>query len=126
MYPRSGVVRAAGTLELAVYRVVAAAGPQGVTAAEVGAELDPSPAHTTAVTTLRRLLLRGVLAHHRVGRMVRYTTTAGSGAVTATATARRLHHLFAAAPDPDRVLAAFVTGLPAGDTEVPPVARTPG
>ena len=94
--------RAAGALELAVYRVVVAAGPWGVTAAEVAAGIDPVPAHTTAVTTLRRLHCRGVLGQRRDGRKVRYTTTADSGAVAATATAGRMHRLLAAAPDRGR------------------------
>ncbi len=112
MYARSGVPRAAGTLELAVYRVVVAAGAWGVNAAEVAAGIDPSPAHSTAVTTLRRLQCRGVLAQRRDGRAVRYTTTADSGAVTATGTAGRMHHLLAGAPDRARVLAEFVAGPP--------------
>jgi len=118
MDQRSGVPRAPGALELAVYRVVVAAGPRGVTAAEVAVGIDPSPVRGTVVTTFRRLQSRGVLVHHRDGRSVRYTTTADSGAVTATATARRMRHLLDGAPDRARVLAEFVAGLPPDEVDM--------
>jgi len=118
MHTRSGAPRAPGVLELAVYRAVAAAGPRGATAAEVRAEIHPSPAHSTVVTTLRRLLTRGVLAHHTVGRTAFYVSIGHSSAVTATATATRMHRVLAAAPDPDRALAEFVAGLPPAEAKV--------
>jgi len=113
--PRSAAPRAPGGLELAVHAVVAAAGAHGVTGGEVAAATVPAVSHSTAVTTLRRLESRGLLGRRRVGRMIRYTTDADSAAVTATATAHRLHRLLAAAPDRARTLAAFITGLAPGD-----------
>lgn len=99
MPARSAAPRPPGALELAVHTVVAAAGARGLTVAGVAAAVVPAVSYSTAVTTLRRLESRGVLGRRRVGRTIQYTTAADSAAVTATATAHRLHRQLAAAPD---------------------------
>ncbi len=109
------VRRSPGGLEQAVYDAVAGTGTDGATAAEVIAAVDPALAYTTVVTTLTRLSTRGVLAHARAGRTVRYSVVGDSGTVVATSTARRMHRLLASAPDREGALAQFVAGLSPDD-----------
>jgi len=108
---RPGGRRTAGRLEQDVYQAVRSAGSGGATAAAVIATVDPALAYTTVVTTLSRLLDRGVLSRERVGRAAVYLVAGDSGAVVATSTARRMHRLLAAAPDRSGALAHFVAGL---------------
>ncbi len=115
MAARSAAPRPPGRLELAVHAAAAAAGGRGVSAGEVAAAVAPWLSYSTATTTLRRLVARGLLVRRRVGPMIRYTAAADSAAVTATATARRMRHLLDAAPDRDRALTAFIAGLPPDD-----------
>ena len=107
--------RSPGQLERDVYAALLAAGPRGATAADVIASVDPSLAYTTVVTTLARLVQRGVLARRREGRAAVFTTVGEPGAVLASSTARRMNRLLAATPDRPGVLAQFVAGLSAED-----------
>jgi predicted transcriptional regulator len=107
--------RSPGELEQAVYAAVSAGGEQGVTAAQVIADVDRSLAYTTVVTTLGRLVTRGVLSHRRAGRTVHYAVVGDSGTVVATSTARRMHRLLESAPDRDGALVQFVAGLSPDD-----------
>lgn len=107
--------RPPGQLERAVYEAVSAGGADGVTAAEVIARVDSALAYTTVVTTLGRLVTRGVLSHRRAGRTVSYAVVGDSGAVLASATARRMHRLLESAPDRDGALVQFVAGLSPDD-----------
>jgi len=103
--------RSPGQLEMDVYAALVEAGPDGATAAGVIASVDPSLAYTTVVTTLTRLVERGVLSRRRVGRAAVFTNLGESGAVVATSTARRMHRLLASTADRPGVLAQFVAGL---------------
>lgn len=107
--------RSPGRLEHDVHAALLSAGPDGATAADVIATVDPTLAYTTVVTTLARLVERGVLARRRVGRAAVFTTVGEPGAVVATSTARRMNRLLAAAPDRPGALAQFVAGLSAED-----------
>ncbi len=98
-----------------MFDVVAAGLDDGVTAADVAAVLDPTPAHTTVVSTLARLLSRRVVARHRIGRTMHYTAVGDSGVVVATSTAQRMLRVLAAAPDRSGALAQFVAELSSDD-----------
>jgi len=113
MAGRSAVPLPPEALKWAVHAVVATAGADGVTAADVVAAVVPTPSYTATVRTLQRLQCRGLLAGRRVERTNRYTTD--SAADSAAATARRMHRLLAAAADRDRVLTEFLTGLTPAD-----------
>ena len=103
--------RSPGRLESEVHAAVAEAGAGGTTVADVIARVDPALAYTTVATTLTRLVDRGVVRRTRTGRSTSWVAVADPGAVPASATARRMHNLLAAAPDRSGALAQFVAGL---------------
>lgn len=107
--------RPPGRLESEVHAAIAAVGEHGATVADITAAVDPALAYTTVVTTLTRLVQRGVLTRRRAGRSVRFTVAGDAGAVAATATARRMHRLLAASGNRSGALARFVADLDPSD-----------
>lgn len=103
--------RPPGRLEQELYGVVASAGPDGASVQQVIDLLDPSLAYTTVMTTLNRLVERGVLARRRAGRQVVFTATGDPDAVRTTSAVARMNRLLATAPDRSKVLAEFVAHL---------------
>ena len=102
----AGNRRAAGELAGEVLGILQMAG-QPLSPAEVRERLGGDLAYTTVVTILSRLHAKGVLDRERAGRAFRYSPVADEPGLAA----RRTASVLAAEPDPEAVLARFVSNL---------------
>jgi predicted transcriptional regulator len=102
----AGNRRAAGELAGEVLGILQMAG-QPLSPAEVRERLGGDLAYTTVVTILSRLHAKGVLDRERAGRAFRYSPVADEPGLAA----RRMASVLAAEPDPEAVLARFVSNL---------------
>ena len=102
----AGNRRAAGELASEVLAILQMAG-QPLTPADVRERLGDDLAYTTVVTILSRLHAKGVLDRERAGRAFRYSPVADEPGLAA----RRMASVLAAEPDPEAVLARFVSSL---------------
>lgn len=107
--------RSPGQLENDICVAIGAAGPGGATVSAITDAVDDSLAYTTVVTTLGRLVERGVLSRTRSGRSYSYRIAENGGSVVATATARRMHRLLSASGDRSGALTQFVARLSPDD-----------
>lgn len=103
--------RSPGELEQDIYTVLAQAGSGGSSVQQVIDTVDPTLAYTTVMTTLNRLVARGVLGRRRVGRQILFTAGGDPDAVLTSSTAARMNRLLATVPDRSKALAQFVAGL---------------
>ena len=106
----SGVRRAPGALESAVWALVRAA-EAPVSASEVRERLGGDLAHTTVVTTLGRLHSKGVLTRSLDGRAHRYAPATSQEGLAA----RRMQRALEAEADHEAVLSRFVSDLSGQD-----------
>lgn len=98
--------RPAGALEAEVLATLwASEGP--LTPAAVQSELGGDLAYTTVMTTLTRLLEKGVVTRERHGRAYAYTAVLDKAGITAA----RMRELLDAGMDREAVLARFVGSL---------------
>ncbi|MGI5200452.1 BlaI/MecI/CopY family transcriptional regulator [Spirillospora sp. CA-108201] len=102
--------RPAGMLEDAVLAVLWAR-RRPMTPADVRALLDGSPAYTTVMTTLARLVRKDLATRERAGRGYVYSARVDEAGHTAAA----MHELLGRRRDRAAVLARFVAELSPGD-----------
>jgi predicted transcriptional regulator len=105
------VRREAGKLEDEVLAVVATLGGGPVSVADVQERLPRSPAYTTVMTTLARLVDKGALTRVKEGRAYLYRLAAPAESIDDAVTARRMHRLLDDRADRAGVLARFVAEL---------------
>ena len=98
--------RPAGGLEAEVLATLWAT-DRPMTPAAVQGELGGDLAYTTVMTTLTRLLEKGVVSRERVGRAYAYTAVLDKPGITAA----RMRELLEAGKDREAVLARFVGSL---------------
>lgn len=106
MTPRENRRRPAGALEAEVLATLWAA-DRPLTPAAVQAGLGDELAYTTVMTTLSRLLEKGVVSRERVGRAFAYTAVLDQPGIAAA----RMRALLESGEDRDAVLARFVGSL---------------
>jgi predicted transcriptional regulator len=85
-----------------------------LTPAAVQAELGGELAYTTVMTTLTRLLEKGVVSRERIGRAYAYTAVLDQPGIAA----ERMRQLLASGRDREAVLARFVGSLSDADERV--------
>ncbi|MEU9867902.1 BlaI/MecI/CopY family transcriptional regulator [Actinomadura sp. NPDC048021] len=102
--------RPAGMLEDAVLAVLWAR-RRPMSPADVRALLDGSPAYTTVMTTLARLVRKNLATRERVGRGYVYSARVDEAGHTAAA----MHELLGRRSDRAAVLARFVAEMSPGD-----------
>ena len=105
--------RPAGALEAEVLATLWAA-DSPLTPAAVQAELGGELAYTTVMTTLTRLLEKGVVSRERIGRAYAYTAVLDQPGIAAA----RMRELLASGRDREAVLARFVGSLSDDDERV--------
>ncbi|KRV48967.1 CopY family transcriptional regulator [Wenjunlia vitaminophila] len=104
--------RGQGELEAEVLAVLRGA-PGAVGAAWVRERLAGSPAYTTVVTILTRLLAKGAVTRRKAGRSFVWTAADGAGVA-----ALRMRRVLDGESDRGAVLARFVTALRPDDEQV--------
>lgn len=105
--------RAPGTLEAEVLAVLQAARRE-LTAAQVMEQLGGDLAHTTVVTILSRLHVKGLLTRAKHGRAHTYTPVADAPGLAA----RTMRQALDAGPDRESVLTRFVDDLSTDDEQL--------
>jgi predicted transcriptional regulator len=106
--------RARGELERDVLVALAAAS-EPMTAQQVLAQVDPSLAYTTVMTTLTRLHAKGALVRTPLGRAYAYELPGTREDAGDSMTAQRMLRLLDAGSDRAGVLARFVANLEPSD-----------
>lgn len=109
--------RPRGSLEAEVLACLAAAG-DGLTPAEVQADLGDELAYTTVMTTLSRLHAKGALERAAAGRAYRYRLVGGTDGARSNMTAHQMLKLLDEESDHAGVLSRFVAELSPEDERV--------
>lgn len=92
--PRSGARHRLGDLQLAIMRVLWAAGEASVAEVHAALHADRGLAPTTIATMLRKMEEKGVVAHTRSGRSFIYQPTIQEEDVHRSMVGELVHHLF--------------------------------